>query len=191
MDRISGRSLAARLFGASPARTLALLQAAWPLAVGPELARRTEVLGSENGTLRVRVPDASWRKVLHRIQPQILGKLRELAGDLAPRRMGFVEGGIPVNSRPQSEAAPQSGGDLARGVSGGAAPRPSRTIASAPPDLLRSPPDLILQTPDLISSTPPRDLSALAAVIPDPEIRARFAATAARYLARSKGHEDA
>jgi hypothetical protein len=28
-------------------------------------------------------------------------------------------------------------------------------------------------------------------VIPDPEIRARFSATAARYLARSKGHEDA
>ena len=48
----------------------------------------------EGGTLRVRVPDASWRKVLHRMQPQILGRLRELAGDLAPRRMGFVEGGI-------------------------------------------------------------------------------------------------
>src|SRR5205823_5331837 len=40
MDRISGRSLAARLFGASPARTLALLEPAWPLAVAPELARR-------------------------------------------------------------------------------------------------------------------------------------------------------
>src|SRR5260370_26030 len=73
MERISGRSLAARLFGASPARTLALLEAAWPLAVGPELARRTEVLGIEGGTLRVRVPDAGWRKVLHRMQPQIMG----------------------------------------------------------------------------------------------------------------------
>ena len=48
----------------------------------------------EGGTLRVRVPDASWRKVLHRIQPQILARLRELAGDLAPRRMGFVDGGF-------------------------------------------------------------------------------------------------
>src|SRR5688572_30900213 len=83
MERISGRSLAARLFGASPARTLALIEAAWPLAVGPELARRTEVLGIEGGTLRVRVPDAGWRKVLHRMQPQILGHLREIAGDLA------------------------------------------------------------------------------------------------------------
>ena len=117
MDRISGRSLAARLFGASPARTLALLEAAWPLAVGPELARRTEVLGIEGGTLRVRVPDAGWRKVLHRMQPQILGHLREIAGDLAPRRMGFVEGGL--TDRPQSTAAPQSGGDVRGGFQGG------------------------------------------------------------------------
>jgi hypothetical protein len=151
MDRISGRSLAARLFGASPARTLALLQAAWPLAVGPELARRTEVLGMEGGTLRVRVPDASWRKVLHRIQPQILRRLSELAGELAPRRMGFVEGGI---------VTPPS--------------HDSAVTTTLPP------------TP---ASVPP--LHHLANLIPDPEIRARFAATAARYLARAKGREDA
>jgi hypothetical protein len=93
MDRVSGRSLAARLFGSSPARTLALLQAAWPQAVGPELARRTSVMGVERGTLRVRVPDAAWRKVLHRLQPQILARLREVAGELAPSRLGFLEGG--------------------------------------------------------------------------------------------------
>jgi Dna[CI] antecedent DciA-like protein len=152
MDRISGRSLAARLFGASPARTLALLQAAWPLAVGPELARRTEVLGMEGGTLRVRVPDMSWRKVLHRIQPQILGRLRDLAGELAPRRMGFVDGGIATTASPDS------------------------AVTTAPP------PD---PAPSISS------LHHLSAIIPDPEIRARFAATAARYLARSKGRDDA
>ena len=127
MERISGRSLAAQLFGASPARTLALLEAAWPLAVGPELARRTEVLGIERGTLRVRVPDAGWRKVLHRMQPQILSHLREIAGDLAPRRMGFVEGGLapePLavsspSNQSQSTAAPQSGGDARGGFQGG------------------------------------------------------------------------
>src|ERR1044071_7313291 len=123
MDRISGRSLAARLFGASPARTLALLEAAWPLAVGPELARRTEGLGIEGGTLRVRVPDARWRKVLHRMQPQILGHLREIAGDLAPRRMGFVEGGM--TDQPQSAAAPRSGGAARGGFQGGRTPPPA------------------------------------------------------------------
>jgi hypothetical protein len=129
MERISGRSLAARLFGASPARTLALIEAAWPLAVGPELARRTEVLGIEGGTLRVRVPDARWRKVLHRMQPDILGHLRQIAGDLAPRRMGFVEGGVierpqsatakAPSNQPQSDAAPRSGGAPRGGFQGG------------------------------------------------------------------------
>jgi len=179
MERISGRSLAAQLFGASPARTLALLEAAWPLAVGPELARRTEVLGIERGTLRVRVPDAGWRKVLHRMQPQILSHLREIAGDLAPRRMGFVEGGLAVeppgqaqimsspSNQPQSAAAPRSGGAARGGFQGGSS-LPSESVVSSPPEI--------------------RDI---AATIDDTEIRARFLEVATRYLARSKGRSDA
>src|SRR5678815_2906688 len=131
MERISGRSLAARLFGASPARTLALLEAAWPLAVGPELARRTEVLGIEGGTLRVRVPDAGWRKVLHRMQPQILAHLREIAGDLAPRRMGFVDGGL--SNQRQSTAAARSDGAVRGGFQGGSR-TPIAQGVSAPPE---------------------------------------------------------
>src|SRR5256885_797121 len=96
MDRVSGLALAARLFGGSPERTLALLRASWPLAVGQELARRTEVIGVERGTLRVRVPDAGWRKALHRMQPQILRRLRQLTGELAPRRMGLLEGAMAI-----------------------------------------------------------------------------------------------
>jgi hypothetical protein len=176
MDRISGRSLAARLFGASPARTLALLEAAWPLAVGPELARRTEVLGIEGGTLRVRVPDAGWRKVLHRMQPQILGHLREIAGDLAPRRMGFVEGGLrdtpaagasATPDQPQSTAASRSDGDARGGFQGGSSLR-SESVVSSPPEI-----------------------NDVAAMIDDADIRQRFLATMARYLERSKGRNDA
>lgn len=108
MDRVSGRTLAARLFGASPARTLVLLQAAWPLAVGPELARRTEVVGIENRTLRVRVPDVSWRKVLHRVAPQILARLREIVGDeLMPHRMGFLDGGMATIETPLPPPPPR------------------------------------------------------------------------------------
>jgi Dna[CI] antecedent DciA-like protein len=72
---------AAGLFGAE--RTLLLLRATWPLAVGPSLAERTEVVGLEGRTLIVRVPDARWRKILHR--------LRREAGPRAPRALGFVE----------------------------------------------------------------------------------------------------
>ena len=122
MDRISGRSLAARLFGASPARTLALLEAAWPLAVGPELAWRTEVLGIEGGTLRVRVPDARWRKVLHRMQPQILGPPARDRRRPRARRMGFVEGGMPNGAEPTAERRRRrAAAARARGVSGGVA----------------------------------------------------------------------
>jgi hypothetical protein len=59
--------------------------------VGEELARRTEVLSLQNGTLRVAVPDGRWRLALHRMQPRILAGLRSAAGELAPRRLGFSE----------------------------------------------------------------------------------------------------
>ena len=181
MERISGRSLAARLFGASPARTLALLEAAWPLAVGPELARRTEVLGIEGTTLRVRVPDAGWRKVLHRMQPQILAHLREIAGDLAPRRMGFVEGGM--TDRPQSDAAPRSGGaarggfDVAPAMHSGGDVRGGFQGGSS------------LHSESGVNSPP--EIKDVTDNIADPEIRQRFAETMARYLERSKGRDDA
>lgn len=94
LTRAGASDTAARLFGGAPERVRALMRAAWPLAVGPELSRRTEVLGIERGTLRVRVPDARWRIVLHGMQPDILRRLREIAGSLAPWRIGFVEGGM-------------------------------------------------------------------------------------------------
>jgi hypothetical protein len=95
--------LAARLFTRGSPPALALLKAAWPAAVGPELARRTEVLALEHDTLRVRIPDARWRKVLHRMQPEILAHLRRVAGDLVPRRLGFNEG-QPCGPEPGPEA---------------------------------------------------------------------------------------
>jgi hypothetical protein len=145
LDRISRVDLAAALFGGGGSKTLALLRAAWPRAVGPALAGRTEVVALEGSTLRVRVPDQGWTRVLHRMQPQILSRLAELAGSLAPRRLGFVEG--PVR-RPDPPAPPD--------------PIPSRPAAGLPPSV-----------------------AAGAAAIPDPEIRERFAETAARYLARA------
>jgi len=99
----AGTGLAARLFAPEAAR-LALLKSAWPHAVGGELARRTEVLALEGRTLRVRVPDAGWRKVLHRMQPQIVARLRGIAGELAPSRLGFSEG--QMMAPPDAKAAP-------------------------------------------------------------------------------------
>ena len=98
LRRAGGSDLAARIFGRGTPQALALLRTAWPRAVGLDLARRTELLAIEGRTLRVKVPDARWRKVLHRMQPELLARLRDLAGDLAPRRIGFSEG--PVAQAP-------------------------------------------------------------------------------------------
>lgn len=103
LARPAAVDLAARLFGGSPARTLALLRAAWPLAVGPELARRTEVVAIEGTTLRVKVADATWRKALLKIRGPLHGRLRRVAGDLAPARLAFCEG--PVFCPPQPAMA--------------------------------------------------------------------------------------
>ena len=84
-------SLVRRLFPPGSRQSLELMRAAWPLAVGKDLARRTEVLAVEGRTLRIRVPDARWRKVLHRMRGDILQRLRGVAGDGAPVRLGLQE----------------------------------------------------------------------------------------------------
>jgi hypothetical protein len=148
LELAAGMGLAARLFGSAPERTLALLRAAWPRVVGPELARRTEVIALEGDSLRIRVPDAGWRKGLLRMRREILTRLRDLAGDLAPRRLGFTEG------------------------------FPAGTAPSLPP----IPPP----APEVPAPPPSPALSAEAARIRDPELRARFLEIAGRYLARTK-----
>ena len=144
MERAVARHSASALFGGSKERKLALLRAAWPRAVGPELARRTEVLALEGEALRLRVPDASWRRHLLQMRGPILERLREVAGGLTPYRLSFTEGGL----------AP---------------------VAESPPRLPAT--GAILAPPSLVAE---------AQVIPDPELRARFLETAARYLGHRK-----
>jgi hypothetical protein len=151
MERAVARHSAAALFGRSKEQTLALLRAAWPKAVGPELARRTEVLALEGEALRLRVPDASWRRHLLQMRGPILDRLREVAGPLTPYRLSFTEGGIaPIAEMPSPTAI-------------------GATLASS------SSPALVAQ----------------AQVIADPDLRARFLESAARYLANRKESNDA
>jgi hypothetical protein len=102
-------ALAARLFGSDPARRLLLLQAVWPQAVGPELARRCAPVGLQRDVLRVRVPDAAWRKVLWSMRGRVLERLRTASGPLAPERLAFVEGpGAPAPERPAAVPLPSA-----------------------------------------------------------------------------------
>src|SRR5687767_12809253 len=91
---IGGADLASQLFGRQPEHRLALLRAAWAAAVGPEVSRRTEVLAIEGRTLRVRVPDARWHKVLHRMRRDLLSRLHSMVGALAPTAIGFQAGQV-------------------------------------------------------------------------------------------------
>lgn len=100
MDRPRDPELAARLFGSSPERRLALVRCAWPAAVGPELARRTEVVSLDGAQLRVRVPDAAWQRTLFRMRGDILARLRSIAGGAAPRSLGFVQGAVKETPPP-------------------------------------------------------------------------------------------
>ena len=81
-----------------------MIRAAWPTAVGPEVARRTEVVSIDRGVLQVRVPDSTWRRSLSRMRGQILGRLRHVAGRLAPRSIGFIEGPLTAPA-PEAPAA--------------------------------------------------------------------------------------
>ena len=147
MDRPRDPDFAARLFGSRPEHTLALLRAAWPAAVGPDLARRTEVVALDRGVLRIKVPDPGWQKNLQRMRGDILSRLRRVTGGAAPWGLGFVVG--PVAAPPE--------------------PVPPPKAAPTPP------------APDAVAEA--------AGGIPDPEIRARFLAAAARYFARFAGDQ--
>jgi hypothetical protein len=112
LERALGRaSLGRRLFS-TPERALEVLAAAWPRAVGAELARRTELVALEAGCLWVRVPDPRWRKVLHRMSGDLRHRLRRGVGDLAPARLAFVLGPVaepdaPAAAPPAETAAPE------------------------------------------------------------------------------------
>ena len=120
MERTRDPRFAARLFGARPEHTLALLRAAWPEAVGSDLARRTEVVALDRGLLRVKVKDMRWQRTLQRMRSDILSRLRGVAGAAAPRAVGFVVG--PVSFAPEVVPAEPSAPD---------APAPAALVAAA------------------------------------------------------------
>jgi hypothetical protein len=51
--------------------------AAWDFVVGKAVAEKTQVLGFEEETLLVEVPDANWRAQLYAMIPQFLARLNQ------------------------------------------------------------------------------------------------------------------
>jgi hypothetical protein len=87
MQRISGlEKIVANSIRQVPPEDGAML--AWPLACGSAVAERTRPLDFLQGTLRVEVADAGWRRELQALAPQYLATINRYAVDV--RRIEFV-----------------------------------------------------------------------------------------------------
>ena len=65
------------------------MQAAWSGVVGEQLSRVTQPVSERAGTLTVECADAVWAQELDLMQEQLLDRLREELGPLAPAALKF------------------------------------------------------------------------------------------------------
>ena len=71
---------------AAPRTGLAAVQAAWSAAVGERVAAVAEPVSERDGTVTVECAEAVW---VQEMQGQLLERLREELGELAPRGLRF------------------------------------------------------------------------------------------------------
>jgi hypothetical protein len=124
-----------------PADGMAEVVAAWPAAVGEEVARNAwPARIARDRTLHVHTSSSAWAFELGHLAPRILERLREAAGAAAPTSLRFAVGHLPEPAITEVERA------------GPEAPRPGPQERAAAAELTAS-----LTDPEL------RDLVARAA----------------------------
>ncbi len=91
MDHVGG-DVARELGRFGPASGMAPVVEAWPLAVGPEIARNAwPARLARDGTLHVHTQDSIWAfELTTRVE-----EIRSRLGKSAPRRMSFAPGPLP------------------------------------------------------------------------------------------------
>jgi hypothetical protein len=89
-----------------PAAGMAELVAAWPPAVGPQIADQAwPARLARDGTLHVAVSSSVWAFELTQLESEIRTRLTAAVGELAPARIRFAVGRIPeTGSDPEPEA---------------------------------------------------------------------------------------
>jgi predicted nucleic acid-binding Zn ribbon protein len=65
--------------------------AAWPLAAGGTIARRTRATSFSAGALTVAAPDRAWQQQLAQLRPQLQARLSRLTGVPVTDILFFVE----------------------------------------------------------------------------------------------------
>jgi predicted nucleic acid-binding Zn ribbon protein len=73
----------------APRTGLAAVQAAWAGAVGERLAAVATPVSERAGTLTIECADAVWAQELDLMQEQLLERLREELGEVAPSALRF------------------------------------------------------------------------------------------------------
>jgi hypothetical protein len=88
--------------------SLELIGLKWPLAVGSELATRSEAASFEDGVLTIRVTDAAWGRMIMKLQAEIRSRLNAAMGFRAVKRIRFVRDGKPLSvpAPPPAEDSP-------------------------------------------------------------------------------------
>jgi hypothetical protein len=100
MERL-GETVAAEVAGLGAVPGMAELVAAWPAAVGEQIARNAwPARLARDGTLHVATADAAWAYELTQLAPRLLAQL----GLLAPKGLKFVPGPIPEPAREDTGA---------------------------------------------------------------------------------------
>jgi predicted nucleic acid-binding Zn ribbon protein len=87
--RPAANALQAALQRAAPKTPLAAVQAAWPSAVGEQLAAVATPVSERNGTLTIECAEAVWVQELDLMQETLLARLRDAVGEQAPQTLRF------------------------------------------------------------------------------------------------------
>jgi hypothetical protein len=82
-----------------------MLRLVWPMIVGSKLAGSAQFLGIRQNTLRVAVPDRTWKNTLRSMENLILEAVHRFCGDDVARTVEFVESPRALPPAPNKKQA--------------------------------------------------------------------------------------
>ena len=87
-----------------PAAGMAELVGVWPALVGEQIAKNAwPARFARDGTLHVATSSSAWAFELSQLAPQLLGRLQEALGGVAPEAIRFAPGKLPDELSPGVE----------------------------------------------------------------------------------------
>ena len=92
-----------------PAAGMAELVGVWPALVGEQIAKNAwPARFARDGTLHVATSSSAWAFELSQLAPQLLGRLQEALGGVAPEAIRFAPGKLPDEPSAAAEGREKS-----------------------------------------------------------------------------------